>query len=41
MQRGRLVLILGCRVGAVFDEEPRQIPCGCVMQWSRTVLVLH
>ena len=43
MQRSRPVLVLGCRVGAVLDEEPGHIhviPCGCPMQRSRPVLVL-
>ena len=43
MQRSPAVLVLGCHVGAVLDEEPGQIhitPFRCPMERSRPVLVL-
>ena len=43
MQQGRPVLILGCHIGAVLDEELGHIhmtPFERPKQWSRPMLIL-
>ena len=42
MQRSRPIFVLGCRIGAVLYEEPREIqitPKGRLMQHSRPIFL--